>query len=266
MKAKIISQSGEKGSVEMPEFFSMRIREDITQKLFEAQKRQQPYAPFFMAGKTHSASGNLSHSRRLWKTSYGKGISRVPRKIMWRRGDHFYWIGAEISSTVGGRPAHPPRVEHFQKKLKINEKEAVIALQSVMAATGNIEFLRKRYSSMQNAKIELPLIISSDVLKLNTKQFFAFLENILGEFFNVALKHKKQRAGKGKARNRRYKQNAGLLLVIGKDEEKKIGGIDVRRLDEIEISDLYPLGRLTVYTEQAAKELNLVGKDTEKKK
>ncbi len=250
----------------MPEFFSMRVREDIAQKFFEAQKKQQPYAPFFMAGKTHSASGNLSHSRRLWKTSYGKGISRVPRKIMWRRGDHFYWIGAEISSARGGRAAHPPRVEHFQKKLKINEKEAIIALQSVMAATGNIEFLRKRYLSLQNAKIELPLIIDSNLLKLNTKQFFEFLGKILGSVFNVALKHKKQRAGKGKSRNRRYKENAGLLLVIGKDEEKKIRGIDVRKLDEIEISDLYPLGRLTVYTEQAAKELSSVGEENKEKK
>jgi len=44
----------------------------------------------------------------------------------------------------------------------------------------------------------LPIVFVSYI---NTKQFFAFLEKILGEFFNVALKHKKQRAGKGKARN-----------------------------------------------------------------
>jgi len=260
MKTHIHSQTGKSGEIEMPEWFSIRVREDIAQKLFEAQKKQQPYAPFIMAGKQHSASGNLSHSRRLWKTAYGKGISRVPRKIMWRRGDHFYWVGAETSGTRGGRQAHPPRVEHFKTTRKINQKEVIIALQSVIAATASLEFVKKRYSSLHNLKLELPLVIKSDLLKLKTKEFFAFLQKTLGEAWAVALQKKEVRAGKGKQRGRRYKQNAGLLLVIGTKEDKKISGIQVRKSDELEIADLWPMGRLTVYTEQAVKELNELGK------
>lgn len=255
MKTKIIGKTGE---IELPGFFSERIREDIAQKFFEAEKRMQPYGPNPEAGKHHSASGNLSHSRRLWKTAYGKGISRVPRKIMWRRGDHFYWIGAEISSSRGGRAAHPPKVEKFMKERKTNKKEKVIALQSAISSTSNLPLLQKRYETLSSVKLTLPLVISSDSLKIKTKDFFKFLEKNLGEAFAVALKKRSVRAGRGKMRNRKYKENAGLLLVIGKDEKAKYQGIDVRKLEELEISDLWPLGRLTVYTEQAIKELGEV--------
>ncbi len=260
MKAQIISQTGNAGETELPEFFSIRIREDIAQKFYEAQKKQQPYAPFFMAGKQNSASGNLSHSRRLWKTAYGKGISRVPRKIMWRRGDHFYWIGAEINSARGGRAAHPPRVVHFEKKMKINKKEAVIALQSVIASTAQLEFLKKRYESLENAKISLPIIIKSEILSMKTKEFFNFLEKILQEAWKVALQDKKVRAGRGKMRNRKYKKTRGLLLVTGSNENANFQGIQTRKTEELEIDDFWPMGRLTVYTEQAIKELNKIGK------
>ena len=258
MKSQILSQTGKKGEIELPGFFSEKIREDIAQKFFEASKKIQPYGPNPESGKHHSASGNLSHSRRLWKTAYGKGISRVPRKIMWRRGDHFFWIGAEVSGTRGGRQAHPPKPIHFQQEKKINKKEKIIALHSAFASTIDPEFIKRRYKSLENKKINLPLIISSEDLKMKTKEFFKFLEKNLGEIFNLALKKKSQRAGKGKIRNRRYKENAGLLLTIGNKEEKKVSGIDVKKISELEISDLFPLGRLTCYTEQAIKELSEV--------
>ena len=258
MKTKIISEAGKSGEIEMPGFFSTKIREDIAQKFYESQKQTQPYAPYFMAGKQHSASGILSHSRRLWKTTYGKGISRVPRKIFWRRGDHFYWQGAEVVNTRGGRPAHPPRVIHFQTAKKVNKKESILALQSVMAATAQIGYLKKRYSSMENLKLELPLVIKSDLLKLKTKPFFELLKSNLGDAWEVSLQTKEVRAGKGKIRNRRYKHNAGLILIVGKDENAKFQGIDVRRLDELDISDLWPLGRLAMYSEQAVNELKTI--------
>lgn len=260
MKAQILSQNGKAGEIEIPELFETKIREDIAQKFYESEKTIQPYGPNPESGKHHSASGNLSHSRRLWKTAYGKGISRVPRKIMWRRGDHFYWIGAETSGTRGGRQAHPPKVAHFQAERKINKKEREIALKSAFSATVNPEMLKRRYETLRETKlsISLPLVIKSETLKLKTGEFFAFLEKILGETFSLALKQKKQRAGKGKMRSRRYKENAGLLLVIGSKEEIKISGIQTRKLVDLEIADLFPLGRLTCYTEQAIKELGEV--------
>ena len=112
MKAKVLSIEGKEGKeVELPKCFSSKIREDIAQKYFEAEKRMQPYAPFYLAGKQASASGKIRHGRRLWKTAYGKGISRVPRKIFSRSGNRFSWQGATVASARGGRQAHPPKVE-----------------------------------------------------------------------------------------------------------------------------------------------------------
>ena len=58
-------------------------------------------------------------------------------------------------------------------------------------------------------------------------------------------------------KNTREKQRrtAGLLLVTGNEEKFNVSGIDVRKANEIRIDDLWPLGRLTVYTEKAVHEL-----------
>ena len=138
MKATVYNLSGhKKGEIDLPEMFKDKVREDIVLKLYEAERflNKHPYSPFKEAGKRHSASGTISHRRHEWKGHYGKGISRVPRKTMWRRGTQFYWIGAEAASTRGGRRAHPPRLDRAQSK--INKKERVMAMNSAFAATAH---------------------------------------------------------------------------------------------------------------------------------
>jgi len=231
MKAKILGKDKE---IELPKIFSSDIREDICQKVYEAEKRWQPYAPYLMAGKQHSASGKIRHARRLWKTSYGHGMSRVPRKALWRRGTQFYWVGAEVSSTRGGRRAHPPKIEHFQKILKINKKEKLLALNSAIASTASQAYVKKRYSTLEK-EIKLPMIIDSELLKKKTKELLKTLKENLKEVYEVSRK-------------------TGLL-VIGKQESFKTKLFDVRKVNELAVSDLYPLGRMVVYSEQAVKEL-----------
>jgi len=179
MKIQIYDSAGSKIKQAEAGIFDSKIREDICQKVFEAEKRIQPYAPFLEAGKHHSASGKIRHQRRKWKTAYGHGISRVPRKIFWRRGTQFYWVGAEISGTRGGRRAHPPRIEHFLVNKKINKKEVIMAFKSAIAATGKKDWLKKRYETLKEA--EVPVIIDGKVLELKTKEFYAFLKKILGD-------------------------------------------------------------------------------------
>ncbi len=257
MKANILSADGTNvREIELPGFFSAPIREDIVQKYVETYKETQPYAPFYLAGKQASASGNIKHARRKWKGAYGKGISRVPRKIMWRRGTQFYWIGATISGARGGRRAHPPRVERAIKK--INKKEERIAFISAISATAAPNFILKKYKSVREMpKIHLPLIIGEDVLKLKAKDFYNAMKKILNELFKVAIQHSSIRAGIGKMRNRRYKKNAGMLLVIGNNEKFSVHGIDIVNANELNPIYLASggMGRLTMYTEQAIKNL-----------
>ena len=188
MKSQILSIEGKKlREIELPNIFSTKIREDIMKKTFESEQITHPYGPSYKAGRQHSASGIVRHARRKWRTAYGKGISRVPRKIFWRRGDQFYWQGATIASAVGGRRAHPPRVEHFLKKKKINKKEKLIAIASAITSTISENYIKKRYESLREKNIKVPLVVSEEILKLKTKEFYNFLKIILGENFIVAF-------------------------------------------------------------------------------
>ena len=71
--------------------------------------KRQRYGANPEAGKKVSAA--LSKRRRKYRGSYGHGISRVPRKILSRRGTSMNWQGAFAPGTVGGRRAHPPKAE-----------------------------------------------------------------------------------------------------------------------------------------------------------
>jgi len=162
MKSTIYSLSGEKKSeVTLPKIFDAIIRKDIAQRTFESRKYalMQPYSHDPEAGKKHSAAGTISHQRHKWKAQYGKGISRAPRKIMWRRGTQFIWVGAEASSTRGGRRAHGPML--IKRPRKVNQQEAILAVITGIAATANKSYLVERYSSVSDVKINLPLIIES---------------------------------------------------------------------------------------------------------
>jgi len=254
-KANLINKDGkENGQIELPENFSKPIREDIVLKVFEAKKYKQPYGPYEFAGKLYSASGIIGRKRHSWKVSYGRGISRVPRKIMSRSGTNFNWVGATVSGTRGGRRSHPPKPYENQFR-KINKKEMIIAINSLISASANETLIKKIYA-LDFTK-NLPIVFNSNILKIETNEFFKLLTNLFGSL-DLVLKRKKIRAGRGKTRGRKYKSNAGLLLVIGNDEKFKINGIDVIKTKDLKISDLSingKAGRLICYTENSIKEI-----------
>ena len=260
MKTHLLSIEGKKiKDLDVPLCFNEKIREDIISKVIEVVKEMQPYGLDPRAGRRHSASGILSHMRHKWKTTYGHGISRVPRKIMWRRGDQFYWIGAEVASTRGGRRAHPHKVDLAGRK--INKKEYALALRSVLASTASSDLIKRKYASLNDVKIEntLPIVVEEKMLKLNAKQFYEALKKILGVLYSVSYITKDVRAGKGRHRNRKYKSNAGMLFIIGKDEDVKISGIEVKRASDLKVEDLGRgnIGRVTMFSEKAVKLIEL---------
>ena len=260
MKTEILDINGKKTKeLTLPEFFSAPVREDIIAKVLEAKKTKQPYGPSPVAGKQNSASGNIQHTRNVWKTMQGKGISKVPRKIMSRRGSQFNWIGAEIPNARGGRRAHPPKVDSMINTNKINKKEMEIAIKSALSATANEKIVSEKYERLNGKKITgLPLIIEQKIASLKTKELLSSMKKILGEdLFEVAVKKRKVRSGIGKSRGRRYKKSAGLLLVTGEKEKLKTNIIDVKGAKKLSVTDLANggAGRLTMYTEEAIKEL-----------
>ncbi|MEM4719668.1 MAG: 50S ribosomal protein L4 [Candidatus Pacearchaeota archaeon] len=250
MKAKILPSARE---IELPPVFETPVREDLVWKAWVAGIKKQPYALYAIAGK-QSSSGKQRHARRRWKTLYGRGISRVPRKYLIKRGEHYYMIGAFIPGTRGGREAHPPQA--IRRIKKINKKEKLFALKSAIAATASQKYFKKKYKKIK-LKCALPIIIDSTTLEKKNKEFVKFLSELLGIEIE---KKKKIRAGKGKMRGRKYKTSNSLLLVLAKDENKKLKnyGIETAKASKLNFKQLATggiPGRLTIYSEKSLKEL-----------
>ena len=112
MKVAIKSpDNASKGSIELPKQFNEEIRSDLIRRAYLTilSNSRQPYGAKEDAGMR--ASAKLSRRRRDYKGSYGFGISRVPRKVLSRRGTRFFWVGAVAPGMVSGRKAHPPKPE-----------------------------------------------------------------------------------------------------------------------------------------------------------
>jgi large subunit ribosomal protein L4e len=250
--------------------FSGLVRKDIVQRIMEVEKYydKQVYAPYYLSGNQTSASGFVKHNRHVWKTDRGKGQSRIPKKRMSDKGDRFAFVGAVIPGTRGGRRAHPPKL--IRANIGYNKKEFILGLLSCLALSSSATFANEKYATLADKKItaKLPIVFDSNVLTAKTKDFYATLKTLLGEdLFSVAIQTKSQRPGKGKARGRRYKQNAGLLLVLGNDEKMKISGIELVKAKDLKLKDFGVSGRLVAFTENAVKvlEKRIYGQTTEEK-
>ena len=256
MKTKLFDKAGkEKGTVDLPKNFSTKIREDILSKVFEAQKGlyAQAYGTKEGAGAQYSASGISKKKRHDWKATYGKGISRIPRKIMSRHGASFNWIGATVACARGGRRPHAPRSKKNLIK-KVNKKELLLAFNSALSGTIDTRSLERKYGKETRSGF----VFDNAILKVKTKDFIVTMKKVFGDSFSTVLKHKTIRAGIGKMRGRKYKSNAGLLFVLGNEEFMKRKGIEIANVNNLTIRDLSPNGepgRLVCYTEKAIKDI-----------
>lgn len=252
MKAPLYDLNGtKKKEIILPAFFDEPIRKELVLRAVEYEREPQPYGIYTEAGKRHSASGIISHKRHDWKGQYGRGIARTPRKILWRRGTQFNWVGAEVSNTRGGRRPHGPKPGI--NLLRMNKKEYRLALRSAFAATAQETLLKQRYETLGKPSFEFPIVVEQ--LAPTTKLFNQFMRTVLGAYEKLAVRAETTRAGKGKLRGRRYKRNAGVLVIVGSKEQSRIGGIEMRAVRDVTVQSLYPLGRLVIMTEQAVGEM-----------
>ncbi|MHA1238881.1 MAG: 50S ribosomal protein L4 [Candidatus Odinarchaeia archaeon] len=254
-KVGVYSITGEKvEEISLPSVFETPYRPDVIKRAVLAclTARIQPHGTDPMAGKRTTAES--------WGP--GRGVARVPR--VKGRGYHAAQRAAFIPMAVGGRAAHPPKVE---KKIKerINKKERKLAIRSAIAATGIKEIVEKRGHVIEKIP-ELPLIVEDEVQKLKTaKEVWEFLEKI-GASLDIerVKKGRKIRAGKGKMRGRKYKTPKGPLIVIANDEgifkaASNYPGVDIVNVKNLNAEVLAPgthPGRLVIWTKSAIEKLS----------
>lgn len=263
MKANVFNLEGKVvEEIDLPKVFEEPIREDLIERAVLAiwANRRQPYGTDILAGKRTSAHYHGARRTERW-TMMGRDMARLPR-LHGKIPPYLMWRARFAPMVKGGRRAHPPKVEKIWK-VKINKKERRKAIRSAIAATACKECVLARGHKVE--KIEkLPIVVEDGIQKISkTKEFVDFLKKIgLGEELK-RIKVRKVRAGKGKARGRRYRIKKGPLIVISKDEgigkaAKNLPGIDVCLVQNLNAELLAPgtvCGRLTIFSKSALEKL-----------
>ncbi len=235
------------GSVAVPAVFHTPFRPDLIHRAVVAVEShdRQPYGPSPGAGMRHAVS--------TW--GKGRGVARVQRLTQGNS-------AAESPNNVGGRRAHPPKVEKSYYK-RFNRKEMAFARASALAAASDPEMVRRRGHRFSEKIKFLPIVVDDSVLEIEaTADAIEFLDAV-GIYDDVirAKEGRHIRAGRGKMRGRRYRVPRSILFVI--DTEKPLAravrnlpGVQVVPPQRLGASDLAPggdPGRLLVMSEDAVK-------------
>lgn len=240
----------------LPSCFQEPVRADLVKRavLSIRANNRQPYGADPTAGMKQIS--RVSRRRRDYQTSYGHGISRAPRKVLARKGTRFTWVGAIAAGTVGGKAAHPPKVEK-NWVLKINKKERQKALRSALAATMHTDLVTAVGHIIPEG---YPFIVEAKLESLSkTKDVLTALESLGFAPELARASRKKIRGGRSRLRGRKYKRATGPLVVVSGvcpllKAAKNIPGITVVAVKYLNTEDLAPSikpGRLTVFTDAA---------------
>src|SRR5512137_1274446 len=156
------------GETELPNAFKAEFRPDVIRRAVTAieANARQPYAPSPTAGMRHSVS--------TW--GKGRGVSRVQRLM----GSS---TAAQSPNNVGGRRAHPPKVE---KDLgdKINKKELMLGKLGALRATSEAVLVKARGHKFDE-KLTVPIIVKDDFEEITTTKDAVKALSSLGVYEDV---------------------------------------------------------------------------------
>jgi len=177
MKAKVYDIHGKaSGEVELPHAFATAYRPDLIQRAVLAlqSQRRQPYGTDKLAGLRTSAKYlGVKDTRGSMKN---REIARITRVVGSNPGET--WKGAKAPQTRGGRRAHPPKSEKIWA-LKINKKEAKLAVESAIAATTSRELALARGHRLPDG-MHLPIILENKVEEMKKAKEVEGLVQALG--------------------------------------------------------------------------------------
>lgn len=243
-RVHLVSLKGTPGeTVPLPLAFSSPIRPDLIRRAVDAARshRRQPHGTKLTAGLRHSVE---------W-SGKGRGVARTPRLMN-------SMTGAQSPNTVGGRPAHPPRVDTIWTK-KLNTKERRLAFAAALSATREAKLARARGHEVPEG-MHLPVVLESPVEELKTAAEARGLLNHLKLWADVerAGDGTHLRAGRGRRRGRARRTPRSFLLITSEPGKglgfRNLPGVDVVPVRRLGTEDLAPggtPGRLTLISLKA---------------
>jgi large subunit ribosomal protein L4e len=255
--AQVYNGNGEvAGQVRLPDIFFTPIRNDVVQFVHTniAKNRRQPYAVSRLAGHQTSAES--------WGT--GRAVARIPRVP--GGGTHRAGQGAFGNMCRGGRMFAPTKVwRKWHRKVNVNQKRYAVC--SAVAASAVPALVMARGHRISQVS-EIPLVVANEALESLEKaskamqllQKLKAFEDVEKVKDSVTL-----RAGKGKWRNRRYRQRRGPLVIYGTKNApvvrafRNVPGVEVVNVTRLNLLQLAPgghLGRFVIWSRSAIEQLD----------
>ena len=247
-RVHVVALTGKPGAtLALPLAFSSPFRPDLIQRAVVAARshRRQPHGTSLTAGARHSVE---------W-SGKGRGVARTPRLMDSMR-------GAQAPNTVGGRPAHPPKVDRIWTK-KINRKELRLAFASALGATRDPLLAKARGHDVPTG-LHLPVVLEDPVEEVATSSDAqALLERLrLWPDVERARDGTHLRAGRGRRRGRVRRTPRSLLIVTSAPGRargfRNLSGVEVVPVLRLGTEDLAPggdAGRLTLFSQSAVESL-----------
>lgn len=151
--------------------------------------------------------------------------------------------------------------------VKVNVNQRRFAVVSAVAATALPSLVLARGHRIEGVS-EIPLVVSSEVEAVQkTKEAVAALQGLQAHAdVSKVIASKKVRAGRGKSRNRAFRQRRGPLVIYNEDKGlvkafRNIPGVETVNVRSLNLLQLAPgghLGRFVIWTEAAFAQLDEV--------
>mmetsp|Transcript_4308 Transcript_4308/g.6310 ORF Transcript_4308/g.6310 Transcript_4308/m.6310 type:complete len:380 (-) Transcript_4308:95-1234(-) len=253
----VFSLTGEKSTTTpLPAVFTAPIRPDIVQFVHTNmnKNRRQAYAVSMYAGKNVSASS--------WGT--GRAVARIPR--VGGGGTSRSGQGAFGNMCRGGRIFAPTKTwRKWHRKINTTQKRYAVA--SALAASAVPALVMARGHKVDDVP-EIPLVLDTSVESTKKTTAAKDILATVGALADVdkAADSKQIRAGKGKARNRRYVARKGPLIIYKEDDGisqafRNLPGVELCSVSRLNLLQLAPgghMGRFCVWSQAAIDELNTI--------
>eukprot|EP00567_Pseudictyota_dubia_P004624 CAMPEP_0197441156 /NCGR_PEP_ID=MMETSP1175-20131217/7490_1 /TAXON_ID=1003142 /ORGANISM="Triceratium dubium, Strain CCMP147" /LENGTH=383 /DNA_ID=CAMNT_0042971395 /DNA_START=105 /DNA_END=1256 /DNA_ORIENTATION=+ len=253
----VFSLTGEKaGETSLPSVMTAPLRPDIVQFVHTNMNKnhRQAYAVSVRAGKNVSASS--------WGT--GRAVARIPR--VGGGGTSRTGQGAFGNMCRGGRMFAPTKTWRKWHR-RINTTQKRYAVSSALAATAVPALVMARGHKIDDVP-EIPLVLDDSVEATRKTSAAKDVLAAVGALEDVdkAADSKKIRAGKGKARNRRYVLRCGPLVVYASDDGverafRNLPGVELCNVSRLNLLQLAPgghMGRFCVWSKAALESLDSI--------
>jgi len=242
------------GTVKMPHVLTSPLRPDLVRDVHMNmnKNKRQAYAVSAKAGYDTAAES--------WCT--GRAVARIPRAP--GGGTHRAGQAAFGNQARGGGMFNPTRIwRRWHRRVNVTKKRHAVAV--ALAASSLPPLVMARGHRISKVA-ELPLVVSDGLESLTkTKAAVQALQKLgCGDELQKIMDSKKIRAGKGKARNRRYVRRLGPLVIYNEDNGitkamRNIPGVETAHVDRLNLLRLAPggsFGRFIIWTESAFKRLS----------